>query len=1636
MGPQERFDGLDQGARLAAYFNYYKTNDLTITFVSEAVQLVFDTSLGSLNLDICSINGLFDANNTASSTGTSGNQSGPGSSPVFQVNDGIDSDNDGISDELDIDSDNDGIPDNVEAQLTASYTPRGVADSDNDGLGDAYEGTGDQGLSAIDTDGDGIADYLDTDTDNDGLSDIEEAGFTIAPNNLDTDGDGLLNGYDDVDTTGGAFDSNDDQDNGASDLPNIAIVSTPEVDYREVGIDDNDSDGIADSVDTDDDNDGILDTMESPSGIDPSSDADADGILNYKDIDLGADANGDGIVDSFDADADGVPNHFDLDGDNDGIYDVVESGSGQPFTSGRLLGDVGADGIPDSVQSSGQQDSGNVNYIVADSETTPDGIADYLELDADGDGCNDVLEAGYTDNDSNGILGDSPAIVDTNGLVTGTNVSDGYTTPNNRDAPSNTQYDFQQPGIAPNIATAGDQPQDILTNGSSAETFTVNATGIILSYQWQVDDQLGGGFIDIDPSNGTDIYTNSDTATLTLTGVTATENGYQYRVIITDDTFLCAPIISNTASITYDNLATIDITTPIEADGIVNAIEDGDVTISGTTVGVEDGQTVTVTFFDGTTTLTTTATVTGGVWTATDTDISGLTNGPITVDADVMDLVGNTANDEQTVTLDNTNPTITITTPIEGDGIVNAIEDGDVAISGTTVGVEDGQTVTVTFFDGVTTLTTTATVTGGVWTATDADIAGLTNGPITVDADVMDLAGNPANEEETITLDNTNPTITITTPIEGDGIVNAIEDSDVTISGTTAGVEDGQTVTLTFFDGATTITATATVTGGVWTAPDADISGLTNGTITVNADVTDIAGNPATQATSNIEHDLTSPTLSIDVVAGDDIINAIEDDSPVTISGTTDAEDGQTVTLILNANTYTTSVTGGTWSLDIPAADAQALGASETLTADVFDLAGNPALQATRDIEHDVTAPTLTIDVVATDNIINALEDDSPVTITGSTDAEDGQTVTLVLNGNTYMTSVSGGTWSLDIPAAAAQALDASETITADVSDEAGNPATQATLTIAHDVTVPMLTIDIVAVDDIINALEDDNPVTISGTTDAEDGQTVTITLNGIIYTTTVSGGLWLLDVPSADAQALNANETITADVSNVAGNPAIQATRDIEYDGVVPSAPLVTNITNDTNVVGDGITSDTTLIFNGTAEPNVSVEIFIDGISVGISVADASGDWSFDYQGTVLSDGSYTITATSTDTSGNTSIISPDFLIIVDTSEPNVDSFSTEDITPIVTGQGNSNETLDIEIDTDADGNPDVVYTISTDANGDWSLDTETAIPNNGSFPSLADGDILDITATDPAGNQGTGTVNISLDADGDGLTNAQEDALGTDPNNPDSDGDGINDGQEVMDATDPLDDCSSINGSPLANSDCDMDGLTNAEEADLGTDPNNPDSDSDGLTDGEEVLLGTEPVNADTDGDTINDGQEVTDNTNPLDDCDSDGGIALPTSDCDNDGLTSSEENMLGTDPDKADTDGDSIIDGQEVTDETNPLDACSSKGGTTPSEASCDISIESDLISPGTNEGVFRIINIESYPNNTVRIYNRWGILVYEANGYDNNGNAFRGISNGRGTINKNDELPVGVYFYVIEYADEQQARTKNGYLYINR
>jgi len=87
-------------------------------------------------------------------------------------------------------------------------------------------------------------------------------------------------------------------------------------------------------------------------------------------------------------------------------------------------------------------------------------------------------------------------------------------------------------------------------------------------------------------------------------------------------------------------------------------------------------------------------------------------------------------------------------------------------------------------------------------------------------------------------------------------------------------------------------------------------------------------------------------------------------------------------------------------------------------------------------------------------------------------------------------------------------------------------------------------------------------------------------------------------------------------------------------------------------------------------------------------------------------------------------------------------------------------------------------------------------------------------------------------------------------------------------------------------------------------------------------------------------------------------------------------------------------------------------------------------------GKNEH-FHIGGINRYPDNVVRIYNRWGVKVFEAEGYNNVTRVFRGFSNGRVVVETSDKLPQGTYYYVIEYVDEnKQKRSEVGWLYLKR
>lgn len=311
---------------------------------------------------------------------------------------------------------------------------------------------------------------------------------------------------------------------------------------------DSDNDGIADQDDYDSDNDSILDLVEAQ-GLN---------VLALSNID----ANNDGIDDVFgngltpaDNDNDLVPNYLDLDSDNDGIHDLDESGSNATDANSNGIIDgtnFGSNGLANSLETT--LDSGILNYTLAD--TDADGIFNFLELDSDNDLCNDVIEAGYSDNDGDGLLGATipPLVNSSNGLVTS---GTGYGNPN-------ANYITAAP------ITITTQPDNFTSCELQPATFSV-VSNPVNSYQWQLSIDNGATWNNI-INNA--IYSNATTASLTIISVSPTMSGYQYRVLLNKNGNSCG-LFSSAATLTTFSLPVV--TTPItlrqcdnDSDGISN----------------------------------------------------------------------------------------------------------------------------------------------------------------------------------------------------------------------------------------------------------------------------------------------------------------------------------------------------------------------------------------------------------------------------------------------------------------------------------------------------------------------------------------------------------------------------------------------------------------------------------------------------------------------------------------------------------------------------------------------------------------------------------------------------------------------------------------------------------------------------------------------------------------------------------------------------------------------------------------------------------------------------------------------------------------------------------------------------------
>lgn len=671
---------------------------------------------------------------------------------------------------------------------------------------------------------------------------------------------------------------------------------------------------------------------------------------------------------------------------------------------------------------------------------------------------------------------------------------------------------------------------------------------------------------------------------------------------------------SGSRDITIDaNLPGLRVDT-VAGDDVVNIIEHGQaLVITGSSSGLAEGTLLTVTINN---VEYITAVQADGSWSVgvTAAQVSAWPAGTVSIAVSGESSAGNPISITHPVTVDLTPAAITINT-IATDDVINGAEKGaDLTLSGTTTNVEAGQTVTVTFGGKN---YTASVASDGSWSATvsAADLALLTDGSASAQASVSNINGNSASAVHNYSVDSSAPTIIINT-VASDNIVNASEaDAGVTVSGSTT-AEAGQIVTVTL-NSPTVQTYQATVQAdGSWSIniPAADLEALTDGSHTLTATVNDKAGNPAS-TTHNLAVDLTVPVLTINTIAGDDIINAAEHGQALVISGSsTGGEAGDVVSVTLNNKTYTTTLdASGNWSVGVPAADVTALGSGpQTVTATVTDAAGNSDSE-THTVTVNLTAPTIGINTIATDDVINATEKGADLQISGTSNQPSGTTITVTLNGQNYTaTTDASGNWSTTVPASAVGALgEASYTVTANVTDSAGN-SNSASHNVQVNTALPGVTLNPVASDDIINAAESGVAQTISGqVTGAAAGDTVTVTLGGKTYTATVQGNLsWSVDVPAADIQAIgNGDLTVNASVTNGVGNTG-SGSRDIVIDANLPGLRVDTVAGDD---VVNSIEHGQALVITGSSSglaAGAALTVVINNVTYGATVL-ADGTWS-----------------------------------------------------------------------------------------------------------------------------------------------------------------------------------------------------------------------------------------------------------------------------------------------------------------------------------------------------------------------------------------------------------------------------------------
>ncbi|MEW6432682.1 MAG: Ig-like domain-containing protein [Myxococcota bacterium] len=552
---------------------------------------------------------------------------------------------------------------------------------------------------------------------------------------------------------------------------------------------------------------------------------------------------------------------------------------------------------------------------------------------------------------------------------------------------------------------------------------------------------------------------------------------------------------------------------------------------------------------------------------------------------------------------------------------------------------------------GRATFTLTANVVAGAGTSSLVNAARVTPPPGLTD-------NFPANDED-VDVDGVGPLVALTVnkgPGAGQG--------SVTSSPAAIACGNGCASASANFLTGTTVTLTAVA------RPGDTFAGWSGGGCTGAAVSCTVTLTAATTVTANF----TGMTVTGSAPAGNGTVTCAPSDvaqgGTSTCTITPDTGYG-VATVTDNGTDVTSSVSGGTYTLT-----------NVTTNHTVVVTFGPLAL-----------TPTLTAPANGT-----TTSDPRP-TVTGTTNPN--VTVTVLVDGVPVCTTTSSGTGAFSCTPSA-DLSNGPHVITATATNANGTTPPSSPVNITVDTVAPAAPVVTAPAN---GSTTNDTTPTYSGT--AEAGSTVTLRVDGSAVGTVTAdaSGAWTFTPTTPLAEG---SHSVSATAADAAGNTSmVSNTNTFIIDTTAPTAPIITGPAN-------GDSTSTTPTIAGTAEPNSTVTVLVDGVAIGTATADGTGQWTLTPT-TPLGGGAHTLTATSTDAAGNTSTPSAPVSITVLTAAPSTPTLTspaegalTNDSTPALTGTGTPGSTVTVTID----GAP--ACTAVVDAQGDFTC-TPTAPLDDG---------------------------------------------------------------------------------------------------------------------------------------------------------------------------------------------------------------------------------------------------------------------------------------------------------------------------------